>query len=124
MRFLITALIAGLTLSILPGKSSADWRLYNRGYYVTPAPYYYGPPVYTSNTFVSPYGYRSYSNSGIVPGPFGYNAVHSYGTSVRPVVTGPFHSIYWDPLSNTYRYTSGYTNTPNYSYYSAYPYPY
>ena len=125
MRIFIAALLAAVTLVALPRQSEAQYRIYDRHYGSVPMPYYSGPPVFNSTGVVTPYGYRAYSNTGIYPGPFGYNAYYSYGTTISPYVARPYHSIYWDPFSNSYRYTSGALNTPNYYYsYSAYPFPY
>jgi hypothetical protein len=40
---------------------------------------------------------------------------------VRPYVMAPYHSVYFDPFANTYRYSTGYLNTPSYYYYGGYP---
>jgi len=124
MRYLTIALIAALALALVPSESQAQYRYFNRNYAVTPVPYYYGPPAFSSSTFVSPYGYRSYYNTGVVPGPFGYNAVYSSGTAMTPYVAGPYHSVYFNPITNTYQYMGSPLNTPNYSYGFSNPYYY
>jgi hypothetical protein len=124
MRHLLTSLIAGIALVLCAGESQAQYPsgLYSRGYWTAPTPYYPGPPVYGYSAFASPYGYQTYSSYKVLPGPFGYNATYSTGTSVQPYVNSPYHSIYWDPFANSYRYSSGYLNTPSYYYFSGYPY--
>jgi hypothetical protein len=35
----------------------------------------------------------------------------------------PYRSVYFDPFANTFRYSTGYLNTPSYYYYyGGYPY--
>src|SRR5262245_33219019 len=116
MRYLVTSLVATFALAAMPGESQAQYRYFNRNYAVTPLPYYNGPPVFNSSAFVSPNGYRSYYNSGIYPGPFGYNAFSSTGTSWQPYVAGPWHSVYFNPFTNSYQYMGSPLNTPNYYY--------
>jgi len=120
MRYLLAAIL-GVAVLAPPASAQFRPRLYSRSYSVMPAPYYYGPPVYAYSAYVNPYGYRSYSAYGVAPGLYGPTAFQSAGTSVSPYAAGPYHSVYWDPFSNTYRYTSGYLDTPTYSYYSPYP---
>jgi hypothetical protein len=116
MRYLLVLpLVLGLSAA-LPSESRAQYPLgyYSSGYGVSPYVY---PPAYRAySSYVSPYGYRAFSNVTAYPGPFGYNTAYNTGTFVRPYVSGPLHSVYWDPFGNTYRYTSGYLNTPTYLY--------
>ena len=119
MRYLAIAL-ASLGLAGLPTESRAQYPLgyYSNGYVVNP----YVPAYRGYAAYASPYGYRTFSNYGVYPGPFGYNSYYNTGTVARPYVNGPFHSVYWDPFANTYRYTTGYLNTPVYSYGAYNPY--
>jgi hypothetical protein len=103
MRTLVAYLLAGLSGAILVGETQAQVRstfkpvpgLYGRPAYVSP---YLGTPFYNSNTLVTPYGAANLTR---------------FGTTARPVYSGPFHTIYFDSLSNTYRYTNGYNRLPN-----------
>ncbi|MBI3410065.1 MAG: hypothetical protein HY040_17120 [Planctomycetes bacterium] len=135
MRYLFAALVACVALAAVPGVSHAQYRYMNRNYGYAPAPYYYGPPVFNSTTFVSPYGYRSYYNSGLAPGPYGATSFYNSGTTMTPYVAGAYHSVYFNPITNSYQYMGSPANTPNYSYglsspypayptYPPYPYPY
>ena len=122
MRRTLIVLCAGFVLLAVAGESQAQYRtIFSRNVVVAPAPYYYGPPLAGSTVYSSPYGYQTYSNYAISPGPYGY-AYSSSGTSIRPYYSGPYHSIYWDPFANTYRYTGGYLNTPSYYYRQTWPY--
>jgi len=113
MRYL-WVLLAAVASTALPEKSQAQRGYYYRGNFVNP---YVAPPAYGGYAaYVSPYGYRTFSNYGAYPGPYGYNSYYNTGTFDRPYVSGPFHSVYWNPFANTYQYTTGYLNTPTYAY--------
>ena len=56
-----------------------------------------GTPFVNTNVFVNPLGVSTFSN---------------FGRTVVPFYAGPYHTIYFDAIANTYRYTSGYLNTP------------
>lgn len=119
MRTIILAALA-LPLFAVEGQAQVIGAYQTQ---VEPVPYYFGPPVYGQSTFTSPYGYRTFSNYGIQYGYYGPQAYRATGTAVRPYSVGPFHSVYFDPFANTYRYTTGYGNTPTYRYrISGYPY--
>jgi hypothetical protein len=106
MRKTIALLAAGISTLMFAGESQAQVRPSGfklvPGYQGTPrwvSPYV-GTPFYNSTTFVTPYGSANLTN---------------FGTTARPVYSGPYHTIYFDSQANTYRYTSGYMNTPNVS---------
>ena len=115
------AIFSALALLLIAASSSHAQFIY-RGYQVAPSPF---PGNYNlSRSFVSPYGYRSTVNTGVYPTPFGYNSYYTYDTRVRPFYMGPYHSVIFDPFTRTYRYTTGTTSTPNYSYQYVNPVPY
>jgi len=106
MRKVMTLLAAGISMAFCAGQADAQVRIsgfkavpgvYGRPAWVSP---YLGTPYYTTNTVLTPYGAAT---------------VASVGTTAQPLYSGPYHSIYFDSLANTYRYTSGYLNTPNVS---------
>jgi hypothetical protein len=118
MRKLILSTIAATLVALTPSVADAQvgyWYGNTRVVpYVTPfsAPY---PGGYTTR-YVNPWGYQSYYNVQTVPTPYGFNAYETYGVRHRPVYQGPYHSVYWDPYLNNYRYAPGYFNAPRYSY--------
>jgi hypothetical protein len=90
-----------------------------QGYYVSPywgGPYY-PPAAYRGYAFASPYGYRTYSSVTVYPRVYGPAVVYGSGTFVRPIYTGSYMSVYFDPFAGTYRYAPGYRNAPTYYYY-------
>lgn len=129
MRNILALGLTAIVLVSVAGESQAQY-LTTRSFWAAPAPYYYGPPLSATAGYVSPYGYQSSYSAGVslgfVPGYYnsylGPVAYYSYGASARPYVSGPFHSIYWNPYSSTYGYTAGYRNMSNYYYsYPGYP---
>jgi len=116
MRYLSILLLGLGVTAALPSESRAQpLGFYSSGYRYGVNPYV--PPTYRAySSFASPYGYRTFSSYTAYPTPFGYNTAYNTGTAVRPYVSGPFHSVYFDPFANTYRYTSGYLNTPTVAY--------
>src|SRR5207248_559089 len=118
MRVYLYTLVAGLVLACAASVSEAQF-IY-RGYGVVPSPY---PGNYGFSTYyASPFGYRSMYSAGTYPTPFGYQSYYQYDNRVQPYYTGPYHSVIFDPVANTYRYGPGYANTPNYVY--SYPFGY
>ena len=97
------------------GREARAQRFVYRNTYVAPTPI---PGNYSfSASYGNPYGSQAVVTSGVYPTPYGgYNAYYSATTAVRPAYMGPYASVIWDPAALTYRYTSGYANTPNYSY--------
>jgi hypothetical protein len=120
MRNIMKVLLAGLVVAFLAGDAKAYYPpgYYFQGYGMNP--YIFPPAGYGFSAYASAYGYRSYSSYGVYPGPLGYVPFYNYGTFVRPYVTGPMHSVYWNPFTNTYNYGPGYFNAPNYFYYYGY----
>jgi hypothetical protein len=123
MRFLSAIVLAGVLFGASAGESRAQFYYQSSGSvvnpyvvnpYVTPYVAPVVPPAYGYGAVVSPYGYQSAYNYGMYPTPWGYNTFYNYGTQVRPYMTAPFHSVYFDPFRNTYRYGPGYVNTPRY----------
>ena len=124
MRYFAMTLIVGLGVLATASESQAQFRpgFVYRNYYSSPMPYYYSPPMVNSFVYSSPYGYQSYYSSGVIPTWYGSTVYSTSGTNIRPFVMAPFHSVYWDPYANTYRYSGGYLNSPSYSYSLGYPY--
>jgi hypothetical protein len=121
MRTILCVLFAGLALSATAGAAHAQRPFIYRNTAIVPSPYP-GNFIYSSR-YVPPYPnpYSSSVVTGVVPNFYGgYNAFYSTTTAVRPIYSGPYHSIIWDPYANTYRYGPGYLNSPNYSFYSPY----
>jgi hypothetical protein len=118
MRACVFTLIPGVVMAALVPEAQAQRFVY-RNSYVTPTPF---PGNYSYSAYYgNPYGSQAVVTTGVYPAPYGgYNAYYSTTTAVRPVYMGPYVSVIWDPVTLSYRYTSGYTNTPNYSYYSGY----
>jgi hypothetical protein len=113
MKKFILAAIAGIALYAAPNTASAQLPYY--GYYAVP---YYPMPSYNSvSYYATPWGYRTYNTTGYNLTPFGWNA-YNYGSSfVRPIITGPYHSVYIDGYGQG-RWGTGYRNTPSfYQYY-------
>src|SRR5262249_50544651 len=101
------ALLAAVVGALFAGESQAQVRTST----LKPIPGIQGPPRY-----VSPYVGTPFFNSTTLYGPLTTTTVNSFGTTARPIYSGPYHSIYFDSLANTYRYGPGYTNTPNVNY--------
>jgi hypothetical protein len=120
MRTCILAIVAGVILSATASQAQAQ-RFFYRNTVVAPTPY---PGNYAYSTYYNgPYGYRTAVTTGVYPTPYGgYNAYSTTTTSVRPVYSSPYVSVIWDPTTMTYRSTTGYANTPNYSYFLPFPY--
>ena len=106
MRKMIALLAAGASALVFAGESHAQVRTS----VFKPVPGFPGRPAY-----VSPYLGTPYYNSNTIVTPFGVTTLNTLGTTAQPVYSGPYHSIYFDQFANTYRYTSGYLNTPNVS---------
>ncbi len=90
---------------------------YSGGAFVTPftpTPFAIGPTTSGFNYYSSPYGYKTFNSYNYTPTPWGWSGYQTQGTIVRPIVNAPYHSVYWDPFANTYRYSTGYRNTPNF----------
>lgn len=117
MKRILFAAIVGLALCAMPSVSlAAPPGLYASGNYVAPFPV--GPTASGYNYYSSPYGYRTFNNYNYTATPWGWSGYQTQGTYIRPYVNAPTHSVYWDPFANTYRYATGYTNTPSfYQYY-------
>jgi hypothetical protein len=131
MRACLYMLLTGIALTAMASEAHAQ-RFNNRD------PRVVSTPIRGINnfspTYVSPYqlnvvpgvypnlygGYNPYNTyqPAIIPGayPSLYNPFYTAATALRPVYLGPYYSIVWDPIANTYRYGSGYLNTPNYGY--------
>lgn len=122
-----TVLIIGLmaiAFGLITDQAQAQYYpsgFYSGGLAVNP---YVLPPAYSAFAgYASPYGYRSYFNTGAYPGPWGYNTYYNYGTFVRPYVPGAFHSVIYNPFTRAYWYAPGYLNSPSFFYsYSGFPY--
>jgi hypothetical protein len=104
--FLILALSALCLVTVGSGASQAQF--YPYGYY--PGGYYYpglyspSYPLYNYNYAYryTPYGYRSFYSVNTLPDVFG-NYAYQYGYNYsRPYMTGPWHSVYFDPYLNRY----------------------
>jgi len=109
--------LAGLAVVLAPSEAHAQFpgiASYNA--WVAPTPYYVPGPIGYSTYYSSPYGYRSAYTTGVYPTPWGSNAYSYYNQQARPIYSGAYHSIYWDPITLTYRYGTGIRNTPTYSY--------
>jgi hypothetical protein len=119
MRFISLTLLFALSWLVLTGETRAQYPPGIYSYNNWTAPYVSPYPVpYGGASYVSPYGYSSYYNYGAYPVPYyGYQPYYNSGTYIRPYVMAPYHSIYFDPFANTYRYSSGYLNSPRYNYY-------
>ncbi|MBM4067755.1 MAG: hypothetical protein FJ271_02245 [Planctomycetes bacterium] len=116
MRTLVKSMAAVLLLGVAAERICAQYPLgfYSSGFAVNP---YVMPPAFsTFSGYASPYGYRSYFNASAYPGPWGYNTYYNYGTFARPFVSGPFHSVVYNPFTLGYRYMPGYLNAPVFFY--------
>jgi hypothetical protein len=120
MRKFLYASVASLALL---GASSDAFAgppgFYGGGNFAAPFPA--GPNFSGYNYYASPYGYRTYNTYNYTATPWGWSGYQSQGTFVRPYVNAPLHSVYYDPFARTYRYGTGYRNTPNF-YYQFYNY--
>jgi hypothetical protein len=112
MRAYLISLAAGLALCLAPSLASAQYFSY--GGWTTPTPYFVPRPFSHTTTFTSPYGYRSAYTTGVYPTPYGSNTFWYQRSQIRPLYTGPYHSIYVDPFTMSYRYGTGFRNTPRY----------
>lgn len=83
---------------------------YNGG--IMNAPFPIGPTRSGFNYYSSPSGYQSFNNYSMMQTPWGWSGFQSGGVSARPIVNGPMHSVYWNPTTGTYQWSTGYTNTP------------
>jgi len=125
MKKILFAAIVGLALCIGSNSAfAAPPGFYSGGTFVSPGaagvaympyslgvPYVTGPTTSGFNYYSSPYGYRTYNAFSYTPTPFGPAGYQTQGTFVRPYVTAPYHSVYWNPFLNTYQYGSGYLNS-------------
>jgi hypothetical protein len=115
MKKVILAAVVAVALCAIPATvEAAPPGFYAGGYYTTPFPLY--PSTQGFSYYSSPYGYQTYSTFGVGLTPWGWSMYNYGGTSVRPYVNAPYHSVYWDPFNNTYQYSTGYLNTPTWSY--------
>lgn len=116
MRSAILSLAAAAIVALSASEARAQYWYGNTRVvpYVTPfaSPY----PFNYSTSYASPWGYSSFYNTGTYPTPWGFNAYQTQIVRHRPVVQGPYHSIYFDPFTYTYRYAPGFRNAPTYSY--------
>lgn len=124
MRLSALILLAAIYFGTHVGESQAQYPYplgsYGASLWVNP---YVLPPAYSASAgFASPYGFRTFSNFSAYPGPWGYNTFYNYGTFVRPYVSGPFHSVYYNPFSARYQYGPGYLNAPTFFYSYGFPY--
>ncbi len=104
MKYFAIAAIVGFALCAVPERASAQPPLF-------PAPY---PPSFNSfNYYATPWGYRSYYNTGYNITPWGWNAYNYGAVRTRVIVNAPYHSIYVDPWGNAQMGT-GYLNTPSF----------
>jgi len=106
MGKMIALLAAGISTVAFAGQAQAQVRAGS----LKPVPGFYGRPAW-----VSPYVGTPFYNSNVLVTPFGTTTVTNFGTTARPVYSGPYHTVYFDSLANTYRYTTGSLNTPNVS---------
>lgn len=117
MRKLLTSLAAALVFAMLPSSAAAQlgyWQGHRTEVpYVTP---FRAPPTNYTYYSTSPWGVTSVYNSGTYPTPWGYNTYQDVRSFHQPIVTGPLHSVYFDPRTYTYQYAPGYLNAPRYSY--------
>jgi len=113
----LTLILTAAFLAALPAPASAQNYWYGNTTvvpYVTPfAPPY--PSVYTQ-TYVAPWGARGFYETGTYPTPWGFNAYQRYGAIQRPLIAGPYRSLYYDPWMSGYRVGPGYWVAPTYSY--------
>ncbi|MCE9531308.1 MAG: hypothetical protein K8T89_09330 [Planctomycetes bacterium] len=128
MKRLLLASVFCLAIVALPSIAAAGPPgYYANGIWVNTNPYWnapfpVGPTTSGFSYYSSPYGYRTYNSYSYTPTPWGVSGYNYSGTMVRPLATGPLHSVYWDPFANQYRYSTGYSNTPNYFSYNRYGY--
>jgi hypothetical protein len=119
MKAVFYSTIAALILAVSASPALAQRFVY-RNTYVAPTLYpsvYGNPGIYNYSYSTAPYNYQS-TVTGFYPNPYGYyNAYTTTTNVVRPVYSSPYYSIIWDPVNLTYRYVTGYNNTPNYGYY-------
>jgi hypothetical protein len=120
MRKLILATVIGVALWAIPASSAqAQYRYgYSSGVWVQQNPVFYNPyfsPIsYPSigynqtNRFVSPY-YRNFNTTNYYQTPFGVQVTNFNRINTPPVASGPLHSVYWNPFTNSYSYGSRYT---------------
>jgi hypothetical protein len=116
MKACLFSLLAGVALAVAVPEAHAQRFVYRNTYVApTPIPGNYSYSAYFGNRS----GTQAVVTTGVYPTPYGgYNAYTSTTTSVRPLSMGPYVSAIWDPVTLSYRYASGYTNTSNYSYFS------
>jgi hypothetical protein len=113
MKKFVLAAVLGLALFALPNAAEArPPGFYANGYAVNPFPY--APSAQGFNYYSSPYGYRTFNSYGTMATPFGFSNYNYGGTFVRPYSVGPMHSVYWNPFTNSYQYTTGSLNTPTF----------
>lgn len=70
---------------------------------------YYPPVQQNTNVLATPWGYQSRTTTA---SPYGITNNYSSGTIGVPYVRGPMHSVWFDPVTRTYRYSTGTQNTP------------
>jgi hypothetical protein len=122
MRSTILAIAASLALVVAPNFAHAqNPGIYNYGNWISPSPYSTPYPYSYSSVYGAPgsYYYGRY-NTYVTPAPWGSTVYRSYYNRARPLYSGPMHSVYFDPITGTYRYDTGYLNSPYYRYYYRY----
>jgi hypothetical protein len=115
-KVLFGALVA-LALCAAPSLSLAGPPgFYSGGTWVSPypnTPFATGPTQTGFSYYSSPWGYQTLSTYSATPTPWGWNTTFSNTTAIKPIAGGPWHSVYWDPINNTYQYLYGVGTTNN-----------
>jgi hypothetical protein len=112
MKKIILATVLGLALFAVPMVAeAAPPGFYNHGRVTT---FSNNSAVPSLGYSLAPYtGYRTFNYSGIAATPWGFGMYNYGGTYTRPIVSAPYHSVYWNPYAG-YQYSTGYLNTPTY----------
>lgn len=82
---------------------------YSSAYWTRVYPY---PAVYGYAAFRSPFGYQTGARYVSYPTFYGPATYYQTRTRIQPYYVGPYHSIYFQPFQNAYRYVPGYWNMP------------